>query len=151
MARTSPSSWPCRFPQLEQLRAATEAQLADVPGVGPTIAAAVVEFFQNSDNAALVDRLVAAGVSTEEPNAPLADGPLAGTTYVLTGTLPTLSRGQAAALIERAGGRVAGSVSKKTTAVVGGDDAGTKLEKARALGLEIIDEAELLRRASPTP
>ena len=135
-----------RFPRLAQLRAATEEQLASVPGVGPTIAAAVVEFFQNRDNARLVDRLVAAGVATEEPNAPVADGPLAGTTYVLTGTLPTLSRSEATALIERAGGRVAGSVTKKTTTVVGGDDAGSKLEKARALGLEIIDEAELLRR-----
>ncbi|MFN0178954.1 MAG: NAD-dependent DNA ligase LigA [Gemmatimonadales bacterium] len=140
-----------RFPRLADLRVATEDSLANVPGVGPTIAAAVVEFFAYGDNAELVDRLVAAGVSTDEPNAPVADGPLAGTTYVLTGTLATLSRPEAAALIERAGGRVAGSVSKKTTAVVAGSDAGAKLEKARALGLEIIDEAELLRRASPTP
>jgi DNA ligase (NAD+) len=65
---------------------------------------------------------------------------------VLTGTLPTLSRAEAAALIEAAGGKVAGSVSKKTTTVVAGDDAGSKLEKAQSLGIEIIDEAELLRR-----
>jgi DNA ligase (NAD+) len=72
---------------------------------------------------------------------------LAGKTYVLTGSLPTLSRSQATSLIEEAGGRVGGSVSKKTDALVAGEDAGSKLEKAKELGVEVIDEAELLRRA----
>ena len=76
-----------------------------------------------------------------------AGGPLAGKTYVLTGTLPTLSREEATELIESAGGRVTSSVSKKTDAVVAGVEAGTKLDKAKALGVEIIEEAELLRRA----
>jgi DNA ligase (NAD+) len=138
-----------RFGTLEALRAATAETIGETPGVGPTIAEAVAEFFGNATNAALVDRLVAAGLTTIEPNAPAAGGPLAGSVYVLTGTLATLSRGEAQALIERAGGRVAGSVSKKTTAVVAGAEAGTKLEKARTLGIEIIDEAELLRRANP--
>jgi DNA ligase (NAD+) len=70
---------------------------------------------------------------------------------VLTGTLPTLSRTEATALVERAGGHVAGSVSKKTSLVVAGDDAGSKLEKATALGVPVIDEAELLRRVAPRP
>jgi DNA ligase (NAD+) len=93
-----------------------------------------------------VERLAEAGVNLVEPQAVAAGGALAGKTYVLTGTLPTLSRGQAADLIERAGGRVAGSVSRKTDAVVAGDEAGGKLDKAKALEIEIIDEAELLRR-----
>ena len=138
-----------RFRTLAALRAAGVEAIGETPGVGPTIAEAVAEFFGNADNAALVDRLIAAGVSTEEPNAAGLEGPLAGTVFVVTGTLATLSRTEAQALVERAGGRIAGSVSKKTTAVVAGADAGTKLEKARTLGIEIIDEAELLRRASP--
>jgi len=87
-----------------------------------------------------------AGLNLSEPSAIQGDGPLLGKSYVLTGTLPTLSRDEAAALIEAAGGRVTGSVSKKTDAVVAGDDAGSKLEKARSLGIEVIDEAELLHR-----
>jgi DNA ligase (NAD+) len=75
-----------------------------------------------------------------------ADGPLSGRTFVITGTLPTLSRTEAADLIEQAGGRVAGSVSRKTDAVVAGEDPGSKLEKAKELGVEVIDEPELLRR-----
>ncbi|MBL8985133.1 MAG: NAD-dependent DNA ligase LigA [Gemmatimonadetes bacterium] len=135
-----------RFGTLAALRAADQDTIGEVPGIGPTIAAAVVEFFGAAANADLVDRLVAAGVATEEPNvAPRGDA-LAGKAYVLTGTLPTLSRTDAAALIENAGGRVTGSVSKKTDAVVAGADAGSKLDKARELGIEIIDEAELLRR-----
>ncbi|MBM4188957.1 MAG: NAD-dependent DNA ligase LigA [Gemmatimonadetes bacterium] len=139
------------FPTLAALRRAGEGELADVPGVGPTIAAAVVEFFGNAANAALVDRLIAAGVATEEPNAAPRGGPLAGAVYVITGTLPNLSRAEAGAAIERAGGRVAGSVSKKTTAVVAGVEAGGKLDRARQLGIEVIDEAELLRRVGSAP
>ena len=129
------------------LAAATLAEVEAVPGVGPTIAAAVVEFFETPASRTLVERLAAAGLTLAEPRAVAADGPLAGKAYVLTGTLPTLSRQAATDLIEQAGGRVTGSVSKKTDAVVAGDDAGSKLEKARGLGIEIIDEAELLRRA----
>ena len=78
------------------------------------------------------------------------DGPFAGKTVVITGTLPTLSRSDATALIERAGGHVSGSVSKKTSVLVAGEEAGTKLDKARQLGVEVIDEAELLRRLGRT-
>ncbi len=135
-----------RFGTMGALREASEAAITDVPGVGPAIAAAVVGFFGTPRNQALVDRLTRAGLRQDEPRAVGAGGPLAGTTYVLTGTLPTLSRPTAAELIEQAGGRVVGSVSGKTDAVVAGADAGSKLDKARALGIEIIDETELLRR-----
>ena len=135
-----------RFRTMAALRAADAATIADVPGIGPTIAAAVEEFFAGDTNRSLVDRLAAAGISLEEPNAPDTDGALAGKTYVLTGTLAAMSRGEAAGLIEQAGGRVAGTVSKKTDTVVAGAEAGAKLDRARELGLEIIDEDELLRR-----
>jgi DNA ligase (NAD+) len=108
----------------------------------------VSAFFNEPRNQALLDQLRAAGVNLIEPHATSADGALAGKSYVLTGSLPTLSRSQATSLIEEAGGRVGGSVSKKTDALVAGEDAGSKLEKAKQLGVEVIDEAELLRRVS---
>jgi DNA ligase (NAD+) len=139
-----------RFGTMAALMKATPEQINDVPGVGGAIAEAVVAFFAEPRNVELIGRLRASGLEFSEPRAASADGPLLGKTYVLTGTLPTLSRGQATELIEGAGGRVAGSVSKKTDAVVAGDDAGGKLEKARTLGVEVIDEAELLRRVGRT-
>jgi DNA ligase (NAD+) len=111
----------------------------------------VAEFFAETRNRAVMKRLRAAGVNFTEPGAAAGDGPLTGLTVVLTGTLPTLSRTRATELIEGAGGRIASSVSKKTSFVVAGDEAGSKLDKARKLGVEILDEAELLRRLGPTP
>ena len=139
-----------RFGTMDALRQASEEEINDVPGVGGAIAEAVVRFFAEASNLELVRRLKQAGLEFSEPRAAQAGGTLKGKTYVLTGTLPTLSRGQAAELIESAGGRVAGSVSKKTDAVVAGTEAGGKLEKAQALGVEIIDESELLRRVGRT-
>jgi DNA ligase (NAD+) len=139
-----------RFGTMDALMKADEAAINDVPGVGGAIAEAVVAFFGEPRNQQLIARLRKAGLTFTEPRAATADGPLVGKTYVLTGTLPTLSRGQATELVEAAGGRVAGSVSKKTDAVVAGTEAGGKLEKAQALGVEIIDEAELLRRVGRT-
>jgi DNA ligase (NAD+) len=110
----------------------------------------MTSFFHDPRNRRLIERLGELGVNFTEPTAVTAGGPLEGKTYVLTGTLPALTRAAATELIERAGGRVAGSVSKKTDAVVAGEDAGSKLDKAKALGVEIIDEAELLRRAGAT-
>jgi DNA ligase (NAD+) len=135
-----------RFGTMRALMEAGEAEINAVPGVGPTIAAAVRAFFEEERNLDLIGRLGQAGVSMVEPRAATAGGALEGKTYVLTGTLPTLSRSQATEMIEAAGGRVAGSVSKKTDAVVAGEDAGSKLDKARTLGVEVIDEAELVRR-----
>jgi len=134
-----------QFPTMERLARASVEEVAAVRGVGPTIAEAVVSFFREPRNRRLVERLGELGVNLKEPQA-AAGGPLAGQTYVLTGTLPTLSRAEAEDLIEQAGGHVASSVSKKTTALVVGADPGSKLDRARALGVEIIDEAELLRR-----
>lgn len=139
-----------RFGTMQALMQATEAEINDVPGIGGAIAEAVVAFFAEPRNLELVGRLERAGLTFKEPRATVAGGPLAGKTYVLTGSLPTLARGQAAELIESAGGRVASSVSKKTDAVVAGADAGGKLEKARSLGVEVIDEDELLRRIGRT-
>ncbi|HEU5050783.1 MAG TPA: NAD-dependent DNA ligase LigA, partial [Gemmatimonadales bacterium] len=135
-----------RFGTMDALMDASAETIADVTGIGPTIADAVTRFFAERRNRNLVERLRKAGLTFSEPTAAPAEGPLTGRTYVLTGTLPTLSRARATELIERAGGRVAGSVSRKTDAVVAGEDAGSKLEKARSLDVEVIDEAELLRR-----
>jgi DNA ligase (NAD+) len=135
-----------RFGTMQALMEASEETINDVPGVGPAIAEAAAAFFQEPRNRRLLQRLEQSGLTFSEPRAHDADGALAGKTLVLTGTLPTLSRARAIELIEAAGGRVAGSVSKRTDAVVAGEEAGGKLDKAKALGVETIDEAELLRR-----
>lgn len=135
-----------RFGSMDALMNATDAEIKDVPGIGGAIAEAVVHFFGERRNRTLIERLRKARLTFTEPAAVQEGGPLSGKTYVLTGTLRTLSRTEAAALIEQAGGRVAGSVSKKTDAVVAGDEAGGKLDKAKALGIEVITEAELRRR-----
>jgi DNA ligase (NAD+) len=135
-----------RFGSMDALVKATEAEINDVPGIGSAIAEAVVHFFGEGRNRELIERLRQAGLQFTEPTAVTEGGPLAGKTYVLTGTLPTLSRGEATELIERAGGRVIGSVSKKTDAVVAGEDPGSKLDKAKQLGVEVIGEEELVRR-----
>jgi DNA ligase (NAD+) len=136
-----------RFGSLDALDAAAKkGKLSGMPGVGPVIAESVSAFFNEPRNQALLDTLRSAGVNLVEPHAASADGALAGKTYVITGSLPTLSRSQATSLIEEAGGRVAGSISKKTDALVAGEDAGSKLEKAKSLGVEVIDEDELLKR-----
>jgi DNA ligase (NAD+) len=135
-----------RFGSMDALMAASEAEINDVPGIGSAIAEAVVHFFGESRNRELIERLRAAGLELREPSAVKEGGPLAGKSYVLTGALPTLSRTEAAELIERAGGRVVSSVSKKTDAVVAGEEPGSKLEKARELGVEVIGEDELVRR-----
>jgi DNA ligase (NAD+) len=134
------------FRTMERLSKATVEEINSVPGVGSVIAEAVVSFFHNEDNQHLVRALADLGLTMSESSAPPGEGPLQGKTYVITGTLPGLSRPQATKLIEDAGGRVAGSVSKKTDALLAGADAGSKLEKAKELGIEIIDESELLRR-----
>jgi DNA ligase (NAD+) len=139
-----------RFGSMGALMAASEETINDVPGIGSAIAEAVVAFFGEPRNQELIGRLERSGLTFTEPRAASANGSLTGKTYVLTGTLPTLSRTRATELIEAAGGRVAGSVSKKTDAVVAGDDAGSKLEKAKTLGVEVIDEGELLRRVGST-
>lgn len=130
------------FRSLDALAAASPADLLRIDGFGEKTAAAVVAWFTEPENRALVRELQAAGVTPNPPAA--ASSALAGKTFVLTGTLPTLSREEATAKIEAAGGKVSGSVSKKTHYVVAGEEAGSKLEKARTLGVTILDEAGLL-------
>jgi DNA ligase (NAD+) len=105
----------------------------------------VVQHFADEHNRATLDKLRAAGVRLVEDVSPPAGGALTGLTFVLTGKLPSLSRGEAQTLIEGAGGRITGSVSKATDYVVAGDDPGSKYTKARDLGVRIIDETELRR------
>jgi DNA ligase (NAD+) len=136
------------FRSLEALAAATEPELLRVDGFGEKTAAAVATWFAEPANRELLRDLQAAGMSPTPPVA--ASSKLAGKTFVLTGTLPTLSRDEAAAKIEAAGGKVSGSVSKKTHYVVTGEDAGSKLEKARSLGIPVLDEAALLQLLSGT-
>jgi DNA ligase (NAD+) len=125
--------------------AATETQLLAVPDVGPVVAQSIRTFFQQPHNREVVELLRACGVHWEESEpAAQAPMPLAGQTFVLTGTLPTLSRDAAKEMLEAAGAKVAGSVSKKTHCVVAGAEAGSKLDKARELGVQVIDESGLL-------
>ncbi len=138
------------FGTIEALTEADEAELLRSDGIGEQIAQSVALFFAQEPNRAMIRRLQSAGVNTTAPRrerAPL--GVLAGKTLVLTGTLPTLRREEAADLITAAGGKVAASVSKKTDFVVAGEAAGTKLAKAEQLGIAIIDEAAFLRLVAP--
>ena len=139
------------FGTLEAVAAASEDELMRSDGIGPEVASSVHLFFEQPANREMLERLRRAGVVLES-GAPVrrADGPLAGKTLVLTGTLPSLTREEATALIEAAGGKVSSSVSKKTSFVVAGDDAGSKLSKAGQLGVEIIDEAALRALIEPS-
>jgi DNA ligase (NAD+) len=137
------------FGTMTALAAASAEDILAIRGIGEGIALAVVAFFHDRSARDLVAKLAAAGLTTSEPTSVAAGGAFKGMTFVVTGTLPTLSRSQATELIESQGGRVTSGVSKATTAVVVGEEAGSKLEKARALGIETIDEPELRRRAAP--
>jgi DNA ligase (NAD+) len=140
-----------RFGSLPRLEAATEAELAEVHGIGERIAASVVKFFADATNRAVLRRLGEAGVTLSEATFQEGPRPLEGKTFVLTGALPTLTRDGATDLIIRLGGRVTSAVSKKTDFVVAGADAGKKEADARRLGVPVLDEAAFLaltRRAS---
>src|SRR5213080_3378914 len=131
-----------RFGSLEKIAKAPEAELAEVHGVGETIARSVRAFFDDPTNGALINRLRDVGVVTAEPETVAGPKPLAGKTFVLTGTLATLTRDAAREAIERRGGRVIGSVSKKTDYVVVGESPGSKADDARRLGVTMLDEKE---------
>jgi DNA ligase (NAD+) len=129
---------------IDALMDASEADLMTSEGIGAQIAASVVLFFQQKANRALIERLRAAGVDLTAPKRErAAAGPLTGKTFVLTGTLPSLTREEAGELIVNAGGKVSSAVSKKTAYVVAGEEAGSKLAKAESLGVAVIDEAGL--------
>ena len=133
------------FGSLDRVMDATEAQLLEVRDVGPVVAQSIHRFFAQPHHREVVEQLRAAGITWDEHEgaAAAAPRPLAGLTVVLTGTLPTLSREQAKDMLEAAGAKVAGSVSKKTSYVVAGDEAGSKLDKARELGVPVLDEQGL--------
>ncbi|HQR60464.1 MAG TPA: NAD-dependent DNA ligase LigA [Methylophilaceae bacterium] len=133
------------FGSLTRLAEADAEVLQQVPDVGPVVAEAIVEFFAEAHNRNVIAQLCAAGLRWEEgEGSAISTGALVGKTFVLTGTLPNLAREQAKAMIETQGGKVAGSVSKKTDYVVAGTEAGSKLDRAQELGVAIIGEEELL-------
>ena len=133
-----------RFPSAEALLAATEEEVSAIDGYGAVMAQAAVEFFSHGSTRQLLARLAELGVNMRAQEKQAGDR-FAGLTFVLTGTLPTMSRKEATEVIQREGGRVTGSVSKKTSYVLAGEDAGSKLEKALALGIPVLSEEELLQ------
>jgi DNA ligase (NAD+) len=132
------------FGTLDALASATQEQIQEVAGIGPIIAAGVAAWFADETHRAVIEKMRAAGVRMEMEKAAPASDKLTGKTFVLTGTLPTLTRDEAGALIKSHGGKVADSVSKKTSYVVVGTSPGSKAEKAAQLGIAIIGEEELL-------
>jgi DNA ligase (NAD+) len=137
------------FGDVAALRSASAEEIQAVPDVGPVVAANVAAYFADAENRAIVDRLLASGITWPEQSRPTSQGTLAGKTFVLTGTLSALPRDAAQEAIMARGGKVSGSVSKKTDYVVAGSDAGSKLKKAQDLGVRVLDEPaflELLKR-----
>ncbi|HEX8985976.1 MAG TPA: NAD-dependent DNA ligase LigA [Bryobacteraceae bacterium] len=135
------------FGSLDAIAEAEPHVLATAEEVGPKVAESIRQFFREARNCELIGALRAVGLQFTYRQARKKPGPLAGLTFVLTGTLPSLSRDEAKARIEAAGGKVTGSVSKKTNYVVAGEEAGSKLDKARGLGVPVIDETKLLKLA----
>jgi DNA ligase (NAD+) len=133
------------FASLDKLAQASEEELFEVEEVGPRVAESILEFFAEPRNLKVIEKLRKAGLQFEQAKVHKPAGNLAGKQFVLTGTLPRYSRDEAKRMIEEAGGRVTGSVSKKTDYVVVGADPGSKLEKARALGVKTIEEDELMK------
>jgi len=129
------------FKNLKKFLNAKESELAHIEGVGDVVAASVASWLSNSKNQKLIDDFIKAGVVIKDDESPVG-GKLEGTTWVLTGTLPTLGRDEASAIIESLGGKTSSSVSAKTTYVLAGEEAGSKLAKAQKLGVKIIDEEE---------
>lgn len=133
-----------KFRSMDALMAATEDELTEVDDIGDVTAALIREYFDEPRNIDYIEKLRSAGVVMEMTDAPATADTLSGLTFVLTGTLPTMTRDEAQSLIKAAGGKVTSSVSKKTSYVVAGDAAGSKLDRANALGVPVIDEAGLL-------
>ena len=132
------------FGQIDKLMVANEEELLQVNDVGPVVAKSLLSFFSEAHNREVVEQLLESGIELEVETSTI-NPELVGKTFVLTGTLPTMSRDEAKALLEKAGAKVAGSVSAKTHYVVAGADAGSKLEKAQELGVAVIDEAQMLQ------
>jgi DNA ligase (NAD+) len=133
------------FPNIADLRRAGEDEIQRVPDVGPVVAKQVAAYFRDAENTDAVDRLLASGIAWPPMVQAGAGGAQRDKTFVLTGTLQSLTREAATEAIQRLGGKVSGSVSKKTDYVVAGAEAGSKLKKAEQLGIEILDEAAFLK------
>lgn len=132
------------FPSMERVMSAAVEELAEINGFGGVMAEEIVDFFSHSAARELVERLASLGVNMQAREREQAGSLLEGKTFVLTGTLPTLSRKEASDIIQRNGGKVTGSVSKKTSYVLAGEDPGSKLEKAESLGIPVLSEDELM-------
>ncbi len=139
VGRTTAAALIRHFGGIRQIEAAGEEDLLNVPDIGETIAKAITEFFENEENRAMIDAFENAGVRMEDEGTAGTEE-LAGKTFVITGTLPSMSRSEAKEWIEEHGGKVTGSVSKKTDYLLAGEAAGSKLDKAQALGITVIDE-----------
>jgi len=137
-----------RFRSIDALRAATTDEIAQTPGIGPILARTITEELSEAATVELIERLGAAGLHMEQEGPPPGEGPLADKTFVLTGTLPTLTREQATERIMDAGGKVTSSVSRKTDYLVAGETPGSKLEKAQRMGTDVLDEDALLELLS---
>ena len=138
-----------KYKTLDACFDATVESLCEIDDIGQITAQSIVEFFARPESRALCDALKAAGVLTESTAAPKGDR-LAGLTFVITGTLPTMKRDEASALILQNGGKTSGSVSKKTSYLLAGEDAGSKLTKAKELNIPILTEAEFLAMLDKT-
>ena len=136
------------FGSIDELAKATAEDLTVLPEIGPKIADSLASFFAEPSNLAVIERLRQAGVVLEAERQVSGIGPFTGKTFVLTGTLPSMSRAEAGELVERLGGKVSSSVSKKTSYVIAGEEAGSKLDKARQLGIPVLDEAGFLELAA---
>jgi len=124
---------------------AGQEELANIDQIGPTMAESVYEYFRNPDNRAVIDHLLAVGLRPQQPKArPQREGKLQGKTIVVTGTLENFTRQQIEQAIRQAGAKPSGSVSKKTDYMLAGENPGSKLDKARELGVEVINEKEFL-------
>jgi DNA ligase (NAD+) len=132
------------FGSLSALMTAGEEELAEIDQIGPTMAKSIYEYFRDPENRSIIDQLLDAGVKPEQPKTRRSDK-LAGKTIVVTGTLENLSRQQVQQAIRQAGGKSSSSISKKTDFVLAGENPGSKLDKARKLGVEVIDEKQFLK------
>ena len=133
-----------RFITFDKLKNATKEELLDVEDIGDVIADNIIEYFQDEENLKEIDRLFDAGITINESNLVIGEK-LKGLTFVLTGTLPNYTRPEMSEIIEKNGGKVASSVSKNTSFVLAGEEAGSKLDKAKSLGVKVISEEEMLK------
>jgi DNA ligase (NAD+) len=133
------------FGSLDAIAAASREELEAIPAVGPKIAESVYDYFRGERQRRVIEKLRRAGVRMEQERAALAEGPLAGQTFVVTGTLASMTRGEAEARLKALGASIGSSVTKKTTCLVVGEGPGSKLQKAQEYGSKLVDEQELLR------